>query len=488
MSEPTPSTPEINGPQPGIQFEIQKPELIYAAVKNGASGKLAHALLESPLKEIELDLAGEAGSFDLIWEISFARDPADLDMGNQAHNAMNRIVQSLKSEGNEVLERGGSFIVPGERGTQLVISHEFPLDRLFVSTGKMRDMISRYVQVVPSPDSQEDTFNSALADTTDLIRKIADGSYEAKGKVTPDQKVIIGPPKRSFGESENNNPDSLIGKIEIEKPSVTFEDIGGQDEAKREIEGLAYALSHPDMYKKWGTKPPKGILLYGPPGTGKTLMAKALASQADARFFHVKASDIGSKWYGESEQLVQQIFDAASSNGKTIIYFDEIDSISPNREGQHEATQRVIGTLLQNIDGMDANDNVLIVASTNRMQHVDPAMLRPGRLDRLVEVGLPEKEGREQIFKVHMGKASQIADRELFSDVDLERIAAQTDELSGADIAEIIRRTLEEKVRLEGRGTEPSLVSTQDILKELESYERVVKSRKKDQASSSAYL
>jgi len=272
----------------------------------------------------------------------------------------------------------------------------------------------------------------------------------------------------------------LKDKLEVVKPDVSFEDIGGQEVAKRELEGLAFALSNPELYKKWGTKPPKGILLYGPPGTGKTLMAKALASEANARFLHVKASDIGSKWYGESEQIVQQIFDFAAQGGeKTIIYLDEIDSITPRRDGMHEATQRVIGTILQNIDGMGSNDNIMIVASTNRMECIDTAMLRPGRLDRLVEVGLPEAEGRKQILDIHMKKANGVAGRELFENIDIAIISKQTDGFSGADIAEIIRRTLEDKVRVEGSGRDVGLVTTQDILVQITNYERTRTDRTK---------
>lgn len=262
--------------------------------------------------------------------------------------------------------------------------------------------------------------------------------------------------------------------MEIQRPDVKFENIGGQIEAKKEIQGLAFALKNPELYKKWGTNPPKGIILYGPPGTGKTLMAKALASQAKARFFHVEASDIASKWYGESEQIVKSIFDLAGQNGEnTIIFFDEIDAIAPQREGAHEATQRVVGTLLENMDGMASRNNVMVVASTNRLNSIEPALLRAGRFDRWVEVPLPDEEGRKQIFNIHMSKAENIAGRSLFSGVNLDAIVPNTEKSSGADIAEIIRRALEEKVRQEGMGQDTGIVTTEDILRVLKNYERV---------------
>lgn len=215
-------------------------------------------------------------------------------------------------------------------------------------------------------------------------------------------------------------------------------------------------------------------MLYGPPGTGKTLMAKALASQADARFFHVEASDIASKWYGESEQIVKSIFDlAASGDEPTIIFVDEMDAIAPQREGSQQATQRVVSTLLENMDGMAAHDNVMVVASTNRLESLDSALTRAGRFDRWVEVPLPDEEGRRQILGIHMGKAEEMAGRQLFSDVNLDVIASKIEGSNGADVAEIIRRTLEEKVRQEGTGQQPPSVTNEDFLKEIKRYERV---------------
>jgi transitional endoplasmic reticulum ATPase len=208
-------------------------------------------------------------------------------------------------------------------------------------------------------------------------------------------------------------------------------------------------------------------------------MAEALASQADARFFHVQVSDIVSKWYGESEQIVKSIFELAGQNGeKTIIFFDEIDALAQRREGAHEATQRVMSTLLENMDGMASKNNIMVLASTNRLDSIDPALLRAGRFDRWVEVPLPDDEGKKQIFNIHMLKAEKNAGRALFNQVSLDAIIPNTENTSGADIAEIVRRVLEEKVRQEGMGQEPSLVSTEDVLRELKNYERTRKTKR----------
>lgn len=448
-------------------------------------GELAKALLESPMQELDIDLSSDADTFDLSSTVSYAFDARHAG-GFRSQDVMDAVKRTAELNG-EVIERGGNYIFNGSKGTQFVLGRDISLDRLTLSTGKVRNFVFDATQVVPSPEMGEETFTNALADMQEVLSTIVEESYRIAGKPVPDQEIEIHPPKRradgGIGRAAVSGAEGLLDKIDIERPTVTFDEIGGQGDAKKEIEGLAFALSNPGLYEKWGTKPPKGILLYGPPGTGKTLMAKALASQANARFLHISASDIGSKWYGESEQLVQNIFDFANEgNGNTIIYFDEIDSIVPVRDGQHEATQRVIGTLLQNIDGMESKRNVLIVASTNRMQSIDSAMLRPGRLDRLVEVGLPDIEGRKAIFDIHMAKAQAVAgdEFELFNGINMEQIINQTDGYSGADVAEIVRRVLEEKVRVEGStGEQPGQVNTADILNQIHNYERVRTDRSK---------
>lgn len=161
-----------------------------------------------------------------------------------------------------------------------------------------------------------------------------------------------------------------------------------------------------------------------------------------------------------------------------MIFLDEIDAVAPHREGAHEATHRVISTLLENMDGLASKDNVMVIASTNRIEGIEPALLRAGRFDRWVEAPLPDEEGRRQIFMIHMGKAEKIAERELFSKIDVDTLVLKTDKLSGADIAEVLRRTLEEKVRQEGMGNGVNIVNTEDITKELESYEKVRETKK----------
>jgi AAA+ superfamily predicted ATPase len=247
-------------------------------------------------------------------------------------------------------------------------------------------------------------------------------------------------------------------------PEAAFDEVGGLEEAKRELQAICLALRDPEAYRRWGARPPKGVLLFGPPGTGKTLLARCLAQAAGARFIHVRAADITSKWYGEAERRMQLVFDRARRETPAVLFFDEIDAIARDRDGSHEATHRVVSTLLENMDGLQELQGVVVVAATNRPEAVDPALLRPGRFDRLVEVPLPDREARGAIFRVHMGRAERQAGRSLFEPLDgaaWNRLLDVTEGFSGAEIAETVRRALEEKVRagvMDGRITPAELL------------------------------
>lgn len=480
-----PPSPEGEPKPNGLRVRVENPDLIFKALKRGVSGELGRYLLESPVDKASVELRAGKGTFNLLGRVSLNFE-ARYDRKIRDEAIRQAVAQRflVNNPDRRVVERGGNFIVTAPRGTKFVLGKRaVGFDDTVISTGFVESQVSgESLQLVPAPSSSRGSYDRVMADFIDVFKATIEEAYRADKKTPPNEELVLRPPKvganglrgRSeelFGEIKT--PDELLGKLEIEKPDVTFEDIGGQAEAKKEIQGIAFALKNPELYKKWGTKPPKGIILYGPPGTGKTLMAKALASQAEARFFHVKASDIASKWYGDSEKIVEGIFELASSTGEnTIIFFDEIDAIAPQREDAHEATHKVISTLLENMDGIASQDNVIVVASTNRLGLIDPALLRPGRFDRWVEVPLPDEEGRKQIFGIHMKKAQEVAGRDLFNNVNLETIISETKKFTGADIAEIIRRVLEEKVRQEGMGLQPEKVTTEDILREIKNYER----------------
>jgi transitional endoplasmic reticulum ATPase len=231
---------------------------------------------------------------------------------------------------------------------------------------------------------------------------------------------------------------SALREIMIEAPNVGWDDIGGLDEAKRELrDGIELPLKHPDAFERLGIRPAKGFLLFGPPGTGKTMLAKAVAREAEANFIATKSSDLLSKWYGESEKQVSRLFQRARQVAPTVIFIDEIDSMAPARGGgigEPAVTERVVNTLLAEMDGLEELRGVVVIAASNRPALLDPALLRPGRFDDLVYVPVPERDGRLHILKIH-SKGMPLAD-----DVDLDTIADRTDGYTGADLEDVVRR------------------------------------------------
>ncbi|HEC81628.1 MAG TPA: AAA family ATPase [Thermoplasmatales archaeon] len=213
-------------------------------------------------------------------------------------------------------------------------------------------------------------------------------------------------------------------------PHVTYEDIGGLNEEIKQVrEMIELPLKHPELFEKVGIEPPKGVLLYGPPGTGKTLIAKAVANEANANFFTLSGPEIMSKFYGQSEENLRQIFNEATENAPSIIFIDEIDSIAPKREEVHgDVERRVVAQLLALMDGLKERGKVIVIAATNRANAIDPALRRPGRFDREIEIGIPDKKGRKEILEIHT-RGMPLAD-----DVNLEKLADMTHGYSGADL------------------------------------------------------
>ncbi|HEY0674324.1 MAG TPA: CDC48 family AAA ATPase [Longimicrobiales bacterium] len=231
---------------------------------------------------------------------------------------------------------------------------------------------------------------------------------------------------------------SALREIMIEAPNVEWNDIGGLEDAKRELrEGIELPLKHPDAFRRMGIRPAKGFLLFGPPGTGKTLLAKAIAREAEANFIAAKSSDLLSKWYGESERQVSRLFQRARQVAPTVIFIDEIDSLAPERGGgigEPAVTERVVNTLLAEMDGLEELQGVVVIAASNRPALLDPALLRPGRFDDLVYVSVPDRDGRLHILKIHTSKMP------LAQDVDLETLADRTSGYTGADLEDLTRR------------------------------------------------
>jgi transitional endoplasmic reticulum ATPase len=231
----------------------------------------------------------------------------------------------------------------------------------------------------------------------------------------------------------------------VQAPTVRWDDVGGLDDAQMRLkEGVELPLKDPHAFRRLGIRPAKGFLLYGPPGTGKTLLAKAVAREAEANFIATKSSDLLSKWYGESEQQIARLFARARQVAPCVIFIDELDSLVPARGGglgEPQATERVVNTILSEMDGLEDLQAVVVIGATNRPNLIDPALLRPGRFDELVYVGVPNEEGRRRILAIQTEKMP------LATDVDLGEIAARTERYTGADLGDVVRRAGLEALR-----------------------------------------
>ncbi|WP_457751717.1 CDC48 family AAA ATPase [Thermococcus sp.] len=241
--------------------------------------------------------------------------------------------------------------------------------------------------------------------------------------------------RKDFYEALKMVEPSALREVLLEVPNVHWEDIGGLEDVKQELrEAVEWPLKYPEAFMGLGITPPKGILLYGPPGTGKTLLAKAVANESEANFIAIKGPEVLSKWVGESEKNIREIFRKARQAAPTVVFIDEIDAIAPRRGTDvNRVTDRLINQLLTEMDGIQENSGVVVIAATNRPDIIDPALLRPGRFDRLILVPAPDEKARLEIFKVHTRKVP------LAEDVSLEELAKRTEGYTGADIEAVVR-------------------------------------------------
>ena len=240
-----------------------------------------------------------------------------------------------------------------------------------------------------------------------------------------------------FKNAQKEIQPSALREVLVQIPDIKWDDIGGLEDVKQELkEAVEWPLKHPDTFQRLGIRPPKGTLLYGIPGTGKTLLAKAVASESEANFISVKGPELLSKWVGESEKGVREVFRKAKQAAPTVIFFDEIDAIAGARSGNDTdsgVTKRVVNQLLTEMDGLEELEDVAIIAATNRPDILDAGLMRPGRFDRHIQVAEPDEEARLAIFEVHTKNMP------LSKDVDLKKLAKQTDGYVGADIESVCR-------------------------------------------------
>jgi transitional endoplasmic reticulum ATPase len=235
---------------------------------------------------------------------------------------------------------------------------------------------------------------------------------------------------------------SAMREYVAETPDVSFDEVGGLEAAKRTLrEAVEWPLTYGPLFEAANTDPPSGLLLYGPPGTGKTMLARAVANESEVNFVHVAGPEVMDRYVGESEKAVREVFDRARQAAPSIVFFDELDAIAATRGEQHEVTERVVSQLLTELDGMADDPNLVVLAATNRREVIDPALLRPGRLEEHVLVPEPDEAARREILAVHT------ADKPLEEDVDLDALAADLEGYTGADIEAIVRSAAMRAIR-----------------------------------------
>ena len=282
---------------------------------------------------------------------------------------------------------------------------------------------------------------------------------------TPTESVIITERTDLTVRDEPISPDDLQPD-QSELPRTTYEDIGGLDRELDQIrEMIELPLRHPELFQRLGIAPPKGVLLHGPPGTGKTLIAKAVANEVNASFFSISGPEIMSKYYGESEGHLREVFDEAAEHTPAVVFIDELDSIAPSRDRTTgEVERRVVAQLLSLMDGLDERGNVVVIAATNRVDAIDPALRRGGRFDREIEIGVPSRDGREEILAIHT-KGMPLAE-----DVDLESLADDTHGFVGSDLESLAKeaamhalRRIRPEIDRDGETLPPDLLERIDV-------------------------
>jgi transitional endoplasmic reticulum ATPase len=349
-----------------------------------------------------------------------------------ATNRPNALDQALRRPGR--FDREIEIKVPDKRGRLEVLqihTHHMPLD-----TDVDQDKIAAITHGFVGADLEYLCKEAAMK----CLRRLLPELNLEDEKLSPDvlNKLII-----TMNDFENALKDvmpSAMREVYLEPPDVHWSDIGGLEEVKHELqEAVEWPMRFPDMYNKLGHTIPKGVLLHGPSGTGKTMLAKAVATESEANFISVKGPELLSKWVGESEKGVREIFRRARQASPCVIFFDEIDSIAPVRglEGSgHASTERMVSQLLTEMDGIDEMHGVVVLAATNRADMIDPALLRPGRFDKIIYVPNPDIKTREKILELN------VQGKPISNDLNLKRISELTDGFSGADVAAVVNTAI----------------------------------------------
>ncbi len=388
---------------------------------------------------------------------------------------------------DEALRRPGRFDreivvgVPDEAGRREILgihTRGMPL-----AEGVDLDELSRRTYGFVGADLAALTREAAL----EAVRRIMPRLDLAEATIPTEILDALSVDNADFDNALKRVQPSAMREVMVEVPNLRWSDVGGLDGAAEKLrEGVELPLKHPEAFRRLGIRPAKGFLLYGPPGTGKTLLAKACAREAEANFIATKSSDLLSKWYGESEQQIARLFARARQVSPTVIFIDELDSLVPARGGgmgEPQVTERVVNTILAEMDGLEELNNVVVIGATNRPNLIDPALLRPGRFDELIYVGVPDAAGRRQILAIHTGGMP------LAADVDLDSLAARTERFTGADLEDLTRRAGLTALRRGLESAEVTMADFETALRDtrasvtdemLEDYERIEDTLKSD--------
>ncbi len=336
---------------------------------------------------------------------------------------------------------------------------------------KEREYYRNQVEKMMTPPLVEATVLEVLDDDRAIVKSTTGpnlvvrilGSVDREA-LRPGVRVALNQRGSAIVEVLPTREDPYVRAMEvIERPNVRWEDVGGLEDVKQLVrEVVELPLKYPEMFKEVGIEPPKGVLLYGPPGTGKTLIAKAVAGETNATFIKLVASELAQKFVGEGARIVREVFALARKKAPSIILIDEIDAIAGKRmevgtSGEREIN-RTLTQLLAELDGFDPLDRVKVIATTNRLDVIDPALLRPGRFDRIIEVPPPDYRGRLEIFRIHTRRMN------LSKDVDLAYLAKITEGATGADIKAICTEAGYNAIRARRK-----VVKMEDFLKAIES-------------------
>ncbi|HLC38424.1 MAG TPA: CDC48 family AAA ATPase [Candidatus Norongarragalinales archaeon] len=346
-----------------------------------------------------------------------------------ATNRPNSIDPALRRPGR--FDREIEIGVPDKKGRKEILqihTRGMPLNE-DVSLDELASQTHGFV----GADLQSLVKEAAMKSLRRILPKINLEEEQIPQKILDELKVT----KDDFQNALREIQPSALREVYVEVPNVKWEQIGGLEEVKQELkEAVELPLQKPEVFTRMGIRPVRGILLFGPPGTGKTLLAKAVATESEANFISVRGSELLSKWVGESEKGLREVFRKARMAAPTIIFFDEIDAIAPARGGEDggsHVTERMVNTMLSEMDGIQNMKDIVVIAATNRADMLDPALLRPGRFDKLIHVPAPDEKARLAILKVHTSKMP------LGRDVNLQTLSEKTEGYSGADLEALCR-------------------------------------------------